>query len=165
MCCQEGKAADWKKRDYTGEEEEGLHWCVLAATPQRTPGKQKKKRGYTGVFKRLRRNGHLESEKKKRGYTGVFKRLRRNGHWKEEEGLHWCVQTAMPQRHLERRRGVTLVCSSGYAATDTWKAEEEEGLHWCAQAATPQRTPGKQRAEETAWQHCFALRGSATLRL
>jgi hypothetical protein len=66
-------------------------------------GAQKKKRGYTGVFKRLRRNGHLEYQKAARGAKkkkrdiGVFKPL-----------------------GARRRREVTLVCSSGYAATDTW---------------------------------------------
>jgi hypothetical protein len=38
-------------------------------------------------------------------------------HQEKEEGLHWCVH---PSKERKKRRGVTLVCSSGYAATDTW---------------------------------------------
>jgi hypothetical protein len=39
----------------------------------------------------------------------------------EEEGLHWCVQAATPQR----TPGIPESCEQ------LKKIEEEEGLHWC----------------------------------
>jgi hypothetical protein len=62
------------------------------------------------------RDGGIKWQRRRRGVTLEEE---------EEEGLHWCVQAATPQR----TPGIP-------------ESEEEEGLHWCVQAAAPQRTPG-----------------------
>jgi hypothetical protein len=56
-------------------------------------------------------------KKKKRGYTGVFKRL-----WFRRRGVTLVCSSGFG--FFCERRGVTLVCSSGYAATDTWNTRK-----------------------------------------